>query len=206
MTQPTNTAAWEADPYWKEVVQVITGGKKLRSDAYLQTLSAGDLDQLRLCLLLPLSLEQQQVRAPKWTGGPRDGEAPSIKLLSELGQAVRQTEMIQSLERQKMINAAARSRGLQLGLDGSLVDTVLTALTEEALKRHAAGLADKFLPAAGKYLLKREDQLMEREKFAESRKTSIERALEEFSQFLKGQPALLAEFEQFRVKVISQVS
>jgi hypothetical protein len=114
---------------------------------------------------LPVSLEEQQKRAPKWRGGQRDGELPSCEIIRNLGSAVRQTEMLRSMERQNMLSLATKERGLQLGLNATLLDTMLTVLSEEALKRQAAGLADDFLPKAANALLKRADQVMERDRF-----------------------------------------
>ncbi len=205
MSTPTPTAAWEQDDFWREVVSVMTGGKKLRSDAYLQKLTEDDLESLRLALLLPGSLQEQTQRAPKWRGGARDGEAPSTKILCKVGQAIRQALVLRGLERQQLIENATRKRCGQLGINSGLADAVVTIVGEEALKQHAVGVVDDFAIKAAGVLIKRNDQLMEREKFEEARRTNIERALEEFAQFIKGQPQLLEEFESFKARVMAEV-
>lgn len=156
MSANPSTAAWEADPFWKDVVNILTGGKKLRSDAYLYRLTAEDLDSLRLVLFSSLPLEEQVKAAPKWRGGLKDGEPPSMALLSGLGSAIREANLMQSLERQQMLAANAKARCGSLGLDATMTDAVLTVLAEEALKRQMAGSADSFLPNAANALLTRE--------------------------------------------------
>lgn len=196
-TAPT-PAAWESDDFWKEAVAVMTNGKKLRSDAYLQTLSADDLDALRLVLLSPLPLQLQREAAPKWSGGPNDGNPPSVSVLSELGQALRQVNLLQNLERQSALNAAASSRLNGLGLDTALVDTVLTVMSEEALKRAAAGMADKTLSSAATALLRREAQRFDQKKFQAAQRKKIEAGLDELADKFKANPEAMALFQQAR--------
>lgn len=196
----------EADPFWKAVVDILTGGKKLRADSYLASLNAEDLELLRYCLSLPGTLAEQQQLAPKWRGGPRDGQAPGISTLSEIAAAIRESNMLSSLERQQMINASARERGLQLGLDSKLVDTLCAVMAEEALKRQAAGMADKSLGAAASALLKREDQLFEQKKFNEQMRKKVDAGLDEIAALFKRAPELLAEFNVLRGKLTQRLS
>jgi hypothetical protein len=201
MSAKINTAAWDSDPFWKEVVNVITGGRKLRADSYLQRLTAEELEQLQLCLSLPASLEEQQKRAPKVRGGSRDGEAPGIKLLSELGQAIRQTEMLRGLERQQVIELAAKERCGQLGLNSSLTNAVVTILGEEALRQSALGVVDKFSLKAAAVLIKREEQQFEQEKYKESMRTKLESGLAELAQHIKGDPKARAAYDAFKATI-----
>lgn len=197
-TPPAATPAWEEDPFWKEVVSVMTGGKKLRSDAYLQTLSAEDLEDLRRWLFSPLPLSSQRDVVPKWRGGPQDGNPPSTSVLSEIGQAMRQVNMLQNMERQQMIATATKARGLQLGLDGSLLDTVLTVMGEEALKRVAAGMADKTLSSAATALLRREEQKFDQKKFTVALQKKIEAGLDALAEKFKSNPEAMALYQQAR--------
>jgi hypothetical protein len=195
------TAAWESDPFWKEVVNVMTGGKKLRGDAYLQRLTSADLESLQLCLLLPASLEEQQKRAPKWRGGQRDGELPGIKLLSELGQAIRQVEMLRGLERQQMVEAAAKDRCGQLGLNSALTNAVVTIVGEEALRQSAQGVVDKFAVKAATVLMKREDQRFEQEKFKESLRDKLQAGLDAVAEAFKGNAEAMKLYQQARAMI-----
>lgn len=148
--------AIEADPFWKEVVAIMTGGKKLRSDSYLANLTGEDLEQLRLCLLLPGSLEKQLGSAPKWRGGPRDGQPPDISTLSRIGQALREAELMRELERQELLKTATEQRCGQLGLNSQLTNAVMQIVGEEAIKQRAAGVVDDFALNAARVLLQRE--------------------------------------------------
>lgn len=105
-----------------------------------------------------------------------------------------------------MINASARERGLQLGLDSKLVDTLCAVMAEEALKRQAAGMADKSLGAAASALLKREDQLFEQKKFNEQMRKKVDAGLDEIAALFKRAPELLAEFNVLRGKLTQRLS
>lgn len=172
------TAAWEQDEFWKEVVNVLTGGKKLRPDSYLQRLSAEDLQALFVCLSSGASFAEQAKSAPKWHGGARDGQPPSETTLGEISQAIRQVWMLRGLERQQMLNAATKERGQQLGLDSKLVDVVLTLLGEEALAQRARGTVGDFAVKSAFALLKREDQSLDQQKAEAAKKSDHEKALE----------------------------
>lgn len=198
--------AWEEDEFWRELVNLMTGGKKLRSDAYLQFCTAEDLDLLQVCLSSGLPFVAIQQKAPPWRGGQFDGKPPGVGTLSEIASAMRQMSLLNNLERQQMINAATKARANVLGVDPSLVDTVLRALSEEALKRQADGMADGMLGKAASALLKREDQSFNREKFKEATRKKVEAGMDELATILEKHPDLLAEFKAWRTKLSQRIS
>ena len=153
----TTPAAWESDPFWKEVVGVMCAGKKLRADAYLQRLSPEDLDQLRLVLSSSGTLQEQIQAAPKWRGGAKDGELPGINTLSNIGSAVRQMTMLQGLERRQLVDAATRQRCQGLGLNSQMTDAVLQVVGEEVMVQSARGVVGDFALKAAGALMKRSE-------------------------------------------------
>jgi hypothetical protein len=154
MPKPTSpTAAWENDPFWREVVAVLTNGKKLRGEHYLQGLSAAELEQLRVALSLPGTLAQQREVCPKRRGGATDGELPPVSLLSEIAQAVREVNTLRALQRQDLISAATKDRCGQLGLDPQLTNAVVRVVAEEALRQQAQNQVGNFAISAANVLL-----------------------------------------------------
>ncbi|NJL18801.1 MAG: hypothetical protein HC901_00290 [Bdellovibrionaceae bacterium] len=158
MNKPT-TAAWEQDQFWRDVVNTMTGGKKLRSDSYLNRLTADELQSLLACLQSGLPYSEQVPAAPKFRGGPRDGEAPSDSTLSEINKAVRQMHSLRALERVQLIQSATQARGKSLGLDPKITDAVCHIVAEEALAQEAAGRVGDFAINAANVLMARESGL-----------------------------------------------
>lgn len=200
MSKPT-IAAWEQDEFWKQVVNLITGGKKLRSDAYLNNLGPEELQALLSCLQSGLPYSEQVKAAPKVRGGAHDGKSPSDSTLSEISKAVRQVWVLNGLERQQLLNAATKKRGQQLGLDSKLVDTVLMVVGEEALAQHAAGVVGGFSLKAAGALMKREGQIFAQERFKESLRTKLETALDALAEHIKGNPKAQAAYETFKATI-----
>ena len=155
MTQPANptTAAWEEDAFWREVVAVLTQGKKLRGEHYLQNLTAAELDQLRGALAAPGTLAEQQKLCPVRRGGRTDGELPPLSLLSPLSQAIRQVNTLRALTRQDLIGAATKARCGELGLDPQLTNAVVRVVAEEALRQQAENQVGNFALGAANVLL-----------------------------------------------------
>lgn len=150
----TNTpAAWEADTFWREVAAVITGGKKLRGEHYLQGLTADELENLRVALSLPGTLAQQREVCPRRRGGATDGELPTVGLLSEIAQAVRQVNTLRALQRQDIIAAATKQRCGDLGLDPQMTNAVVRVVAEEALRQQAENQVGDFAISAANVLL-----------------------------------------------------
>ncbi len=199
-THPT-PRAWEADEFWSEVVNVITGGKKLRPDHYLAALDAPALESLRLALSSSGTLAEQQKLCPPRQGGKRDGEPPSLRCLSELQSAIRQVVMLRGLERNRLVEAAAKQRCATLGLNAQLTNAVLQVVGEEALAQHAQGVVGKWSLQAANALMKREGQLLAQEKFHNALKGELEKAMDAFAQELKGNPQLLEAYQRFRAEV-----
>jgi hypothetical protein len=177
-TSPTKSAAWEQDSFWREVVAVLTGGKKLRGEHYLQRLSAEELEQLRSALACSGTLLQQQQLCPKRVGGPTDGSLPPVSLLSEIAQAVREVMTLRALSRQDLISAATKDRCGQLGLDPQLTNAVVRVVAEEALRQQAENQVGNFAISAANVLLtaegmrtkgKQEDVKIELKKISEQR-------------------------------------
>ncbi len=158
--KPITTAAWEQDTFWAEAVRVMTGGKKLRADSYLQRLSAEDLESLRACLSLPVPLVLMREQAPKWVGGPFDGNPPGLETIRVIWQAMRQVEVLRNMEADNLLLTATRERAKALGLDGDeqLLDSILTLVGQEVLKKTLSGEDPKNRTAAAQMLLKRSDQ------------------------------------------------
>ena len=154
-TQPS-PRAWESDPFWKEVVTVLTGGKKLRSEHYLEKLSAEDLESLRLALSCSGTLAEQQKLCPPRRGGATDGAPPTISLLSEIGAAVRQVNVLRELQVQSAVEAAARGRCQELGLDPTLTNAVVRIVGEEALDQKVKHSVGNFAISAANVLLNAE--------------------------------------------------
>lgn len=153
MKTNNQSAAWENDPFWREVVAVLTGGKKLRGEHYLQNLSAEELEQLRSALSSSGTLQQQQELCPKRRGGQTDGSLPPVSLLSEISQAVREVVTLRSLQRQDLIGAATKDRCGQLGLDPQLTNAVVRIVGEEALRQQAENQVGTFAISAANVLL-----------------------------------------------------
>ncbi len=152
-TSPTKPAAWEEDSFWREVVAVLTGGKKLRGEHYLQNLSAEELEQLRSALSAPGNLSDQAKLCPARRGGKTDGEQPVPSLLSEISQALREVVTLRSLQRQDLISAATKDRCGQLGLDPQLTNAVVRVVAEEALRQQAENQVGSFAISAANVLL-----------------------------------------------------
>ncbi|KAF0176451.1 MAG: hypothetical protein FD161_2990 [Limisphaerales bacterium] len=220
-TQPT-PKAWEADEFWSEVVNVITGGKRLRPDHYLASLDAPALESLRLALSSSGTLAEQQKLCPPRSGGRLDGEPPSLRCLSELSSALRQTWMLRRLERQTLIESAAKKRCGDLGLDTRLTDAVCTVVGEEALAQAAHNQVGDFSVKAAQVLMSRQDgklkaiaeQRKERElelknrsldleleKYRTALKGKVELAMDAFAADLKGNAKLLEAYQRFRAEV-----
>jgi hypothetical protein len=162
MSAPT-TAAWEKDEFWKEVVSVLTRGKKLRPDSYLQRLSAEELQLLYSVLSSGQSFAEQVKAAPKFRGGSRDGEAPSDSTLHELSKAMRQVWALRRLEGVSMVQAATQRRGELLGLDPKITNAVCQIVAEEALAQEAAGRVGDFAISAAHVLMARESGISKAE-------------------------------------------
>ena len=150
---PSTIAAWEQDSFWKEVVTVITGGKKLRGDHYLQGLSGEQLEQLRSALSAPGNLADQQKLCPARCGGKTDGELPPISLLSDLSSPVRQVIASRQLVADDAIANRAKERCQELGLDQRVTNAVLRTVGEEALRQRAQNLVGPFAISAANVLL-----------------------------------------------------
>jgi len=151
-TNPT-IAAWEEDSFWREVVAVLTGGKKLRGEHYLQNLSGEELEQLRSALSAPGTLSDQQKLCPARRGGKTDGELPPTSLLSPISQAVREVTTLRALQRQDIIGKATKDRCGELGIDPSLVNAVVRIVGEEALRQQAVNQVGPFAISAANVLL-----------------------------------------------------
>lgn len=152
----TKSTAWEQEPFWCEVAAVLTGGKKLRGDHYLQNLSAAELEQLQSALASPGRLVDQQKLCPPRRGGATDGDLPPLVLLSELSQAVREVKTLRALQRQDIIAAATKDRCGQLGLDPALTNAVVRIVAEEALRQQAENQVGNFAISAAQVLLSAE--------------------------------------------------
>ena len=152
-TSPTKPAAWEEDSFWREVVAVLTGGKKLRGEHYLQNLSGEELEQLRSALSAPGTLSDQQKLCPARHGGKTDGELPPASLLSPISQAVREVTTLRALQRQDIISAATKDRCGQLGIDPQLTNAVVRIVGEEALRQQAENQVGGFAISAANVLL-----------------------------------------------------
>jgi hypothetical protein len=177
-TNPTKSAAWEQDGFWREVVAVLTNGKKLRGEHYLQGLDADELEQLRSALSFAGTLLQQQALCPKRRGGQTDGSLPPVSLLSELSQAVREVTTLRALQRQDLIAVATNDRCGQLGLDPQLTNAVVRVVAEEALRQQAENQVGNFAISAANVLLmaesmrtkgQQEEVKLELKKIAEKR-------------------------------------
>ena len=177
-TTPTKAAAWEQDPFWRDVVATLTDGKKLRGEHYLQKLSAEELEQLRLALSASGTLVEQQQACPKRRGGATDGSLPPVSLLSEISQAIRQVQTLRALQRQDLIAAATKDRCGQLGLDPQMTNAVVRVVAEEALRQQAINQVGNFAISAANVLLmaegmrtkgKQEEVKIELKKEAEQR-------------------------------------
>lgn len=184
-TSPT-PRAWEADLFWREVVQILTGGKKLRSEHYLDKLDAAELEQLRLALSSSGSYVEQQKFCPPRRGGPTDGEPPSVATLCEIAQAMRQTWVLQNLERERAMRAATKERAEKFGFEPKLVDAVLRIVGEEVMAQHARGEVGSFALKASGALMKREQQAFDQERFKEGLRTKLESAFHELALAVKG--------------------
>ncbi len=219
--QPT-PKAWEADEFWSEVVNTITGGKRLRPDHYLDSLDASELESLRLALSASGTLAEQRVLCPPRRGGSLDGELPSVRCLSELQQAMRQTWMLRRLERQSLIESAAKKRCGELGLDSRLTDAVCTVVGEEALAQAAQNQVGEFTVKAAQVLLSRQDgqlkamaekrkvregQLkqealeLEKQKYRDSVTSALDKVMDAFAEELKGNPTALALHSKYRAEL-----
>lgn len=195
--QPTATA-WAADPFWTEVVDVLTGGKKLRPEHYLNGLDAAELEALRLALSSAGSFAEQQKLCPPRRGGRTDGSLPPITLLCEISQAMRQVNVLRELESRQLVEAAAKRRCGELGLNSQLTNAVVQIVGEEALKQKAEGVVDGFTLKAANVLMKREGQQFEQEKFKESLRTKLETALAALAEHIKGNAPARAAYEAFK--------
>lgn len=158
--------AWQSDPYWTEVVDIIASGKKLRPDHYLEGLSAEELDELRSVLSASGSFAQQRLLCPKRRGGSTDGSLPNISTLSEIAQAMRQQAELSRLQTHALIEAAAKKRCGDLGLNTSVTNAVVHIVGEEALRQHAFGTVGDFSLKAAQVLMKREAQKLDERKLA----------------------------------------
>ena len=150
--QPT-PRAWEDDPFWKEVVNVLTGGRKLRPEHYLDKLSAEDLEQLRSALSFSGTFAEQQKLCPPRRGGPSDGSLPDITMLSDIATAIRQVNVLRELNAQRLIEKAATARCNELGLDQSLTNAVVRVVGEEALDHKVKNKLGNFAISAANVLL-----------------------------------------------------
>jgi hypothetical protein len=153
MKNPPSSAAWENDSFWREVVAVLTGGKKLRGEHYLQNLSAEELEQLRSALAFAGTLLEQQKLCPPRRGGATDGSLPPVSLLSEISQAAREVTTLRALQRQDLIGAATKDRCGELGINPSLVNAVVRIVGEEALRQQAENQVGNFAISAANVLL-----------------------------------------------------
>lgn len=153
MKSSPTSAAWEQNPFWREVVAVLTGGKKLRGEHYLQGLSAEDLEHLRSSLAFAGTLLEQQQLCPNRRGGSTDGAKPPVSLLSEISQAVREVTTLRALQRQDLISASTKDRCGQLGLDPQLTNAVVRIVGEEALRQQAENQVGSFAISAANVLL-----------------------------------------------------
>lgn len=153
MKKTSHKSAWQNDPFWREVVAVLTGGKKLRGEHYLQNLSGEELESLRVALSCVGTLAQQRELCPKRRGGPTDGELPPVSLLSQIAQAVREVTTLRALQRQDLISVATKDRCGQLGLDPQLTNAVVRIVGEEALRQQAENQVGNFAISAAQVLL-----------------------------------------------------
>ena len=207
MKNPPSSAAWENDSFWRDVVAVLTGGKKLRGEHYLQNLSAEELDQLRSALAFAGTLLEQSKLCPPRRGGATDGSLPPVSLLSEISQAVREVTTLRALQRQDLIGAATKDRCGELGIDPALVNAVVRIVGEEALRQQAVNQVGNFAISAANVLLmaegsrtkaRQEEVKIDLKKDAEKRqkeKLSLER--DKFEE-MKKKAALLDEIQKLR--------
>jgi hypothetical protein len=188
MKPSTSSPAWQEDEYWKEVVSVITAGKKLRPEHYLQNLTADELEELRGVLSRSGSFADLRTLCPKRRGGGTDGSLPPISLLSELAQAMRQVDELRQMECQNLLEERAQSRATALGYSAQMTKTLLHIVAEETLKQRAAGIAGKYAYAAASLHLKADKQF-------EAKKTDQQRALEFCLEEAKGFPEVQEQFK-----------
>jgi hypothetical protein len=153
MKNQPSSAAWENDPFWREVVAVLTHGQKLRGEHYLQNLSEEDLESLQVALSCAGTLAQQREICPKRKGGATDGSLPPISLLSQISQAMREVTTLRALQRQDIISAATKDRCGSLGLDPQLTNAVVRIVGEEALRQQAENQVGNFAISAANVLL-----------------------------------------------------
>ena len=200
-------AAWEDDPFWREVVAVLTGGKKLRGEHYLQQLTAEELEQLRAALSAPGYFADQQKLCPARRGGPTDGNLPPISLLSLISQAMREVTTLRALQRQDLISAATKNRCGELGLDPQLTNAVVRIVAEEALRQQAQNQVGDFAVNAANVLLQaegmrtkgaQEEVKIGLKKQAEQRQNEKLRLERDKFEELKRKASLLDEIKQLR--------
>ena len=177
MKNPTSSA-WSQDSFWRDVVAILTSGKKLRGEHYLQKLSASELDSLRLALSSSGTFLEQQKLCPARHGGATDGELPGIALLSEISQAMRQANVLREMQTQRLAESAAKGRCAELGLDPTLTNAVVRIVGEEALDQKTKQQVGSFAISVANVLLmaegmrtkgKQEEVKIELKKKAEKR-------------------------------------
>lgn len=208
MNPNPTSAAWENDSFWREVVAVLTSGKKLRGEHYLQQLSPEELEQLRSALSFAGTLKEQQQLCPRRRGGPTDGAFPNLDLLSQLSQAIRQVQTLRALSRQDLIAAATKDRCGELGLDPRLTNAVVRVVGEEALRQQAENAVGPFAISAAQVLLMAEGMRVKNQQ--EGVKISLKQQAEQrqveklkldrekFEEFKKKAVAARAELQKLR--------
>jgi hypothetical protein len=122
--------------FWREVVAVLTDGKKLRRTLPAKSLGRGAGTIARGVVLRRHARKQREL-CPKRRGGSTDGSLPTVGLLSEISQAMREVNVLRALQRQDLIAAATKDRCGSIGLDPQLTNAVVRIVGEEALRQQA---------------------------------------------------------------------
>ena len=121
-------------------------------------------------------------------------------MLKRLWAAAKQADALKNLERDNLLLEAARKKAESLGLgkDEAMLDGILTVVAQEVLNKSLTGEDPKNRTAAAKLLLKRQDQKMERDKFAAAMKSKIEAGLDALFDEVKNNPEALELFGKFK--------
>ena len=147
--------AWAADPFWRDVVNTLTRGKKLRFSHYLEALTSEDLDQLRCIMSSTLSVAAQREKCPPRRHGQTAGALPSLDLVSRISMAIRRTQSLRDLQVENLVETA-RLRCQKLGVDTGLTDQVIQAVAQEVLNQKTQQQLGPQAIATGKLLLQLE--------------------------------------------------
>lgn len=196
---------WQADEYWNDVVAVMSNGKRVRKDAYLDMLDQAGLDALRCALALP-GLEAAAAAAPPWPAGKWTGRQPSTQLLSEIGEACRQVDCLLRMKANDVLNMAAKKEAKRLGLrfTDQEMDELMAIYRQQQMARMNSGL--EVSPQAIGALLKRADQNFDRLKFQRALQTKMEAGLDEIAAAFQANPRALELYRQARALIAQELT